>query len=525
MALARKKVRLDVATAHASGGQSETEGGYSYSTAQGSKKLGDKDYEILSKAAWLRGRMIREYELNDMQRTIDTYTQYVEQAEKQVEVAKAREQVAFRSLLVANLRSMQADERLRFAERKTFTADLWGALGRQMQDIKRTHLRRAVEVSFLMQAAYNFETDGDLNVIRTNYAGTSGLKGLSAGDSLMEDIDYFSYHFATQTKSKELPLKTLISLGSSFPFSMYQFRRTGVARFETSPEWFDLKYPGTFMRKLTAVEVVVEGLVGAEGVTGSIKNSGVSVTRTGTGGERLRLQPRETAFLSNYSVKGDAMIFRPSQETRSVFEGTGVATAWTVEIPPESNDLNYEAVSDIKIILYYTAFHDEFLERTLRSNLPKTGEWSRGFSLRDGFPDAFFLLLERGETSLIIRHGDFPYQHAEPRITHFAIYFLFGDASTQRVMFTLENVTARRQVTLTTGPEGIASSDATNPDADLNVFHGDSPKGEWQLKLDESNNPELFEQEGERSRIIGVSDIILFIDYDFVVRKNVVNPI
>jgi tetratricopeptide (TPR) repeat protein len=516
------RVALDTATAHASGGFTETEGGYQVNLGTSGERvnLGTRDYEIMRSAAWHRGMIMRQFELDDMQRTIDEYTDNLAIANAQATLAARRKSIADQNKLIADLRLQQAKENREFAESKTFNAELWSNLADRMRDLSQLYLDRAIEIALLMQAAYNFESDTSLNKIGVQYTPSEDLGGLLGGDSLLADINYFTYHEITQSQSKEIPAKTILSLAERYPFSLFELRRTGVANFETKLEDFDRLYPGSYMHKLHAIEVTVEGLIGADGWSGCLKNSGTSSYRTRDNAVKTRLQPAETLFLSSYSVKGDAVVFRPSEETLGVFEGSGVATAWTLDIPRGSNDLNYEAISDVKLVLYYHGYYDPGLEAVVRAALPATGSRSRSFSLRFNAPDAFFLMLDRAETDFTIGRGDFPFNQVDQTIQRISLYALTENGiSPAGVQLTFANEGAAHTATVTTGADGTVSSDTADPAAALNVFVGDSPLDVWSIALDRAVNPELFHEDAPGVfRVTGIRDIVVGLDYDFAFR-------
>ncbi|WP_456442572.1 Tc toxin subunit A-related protein [Psychroserpens sp.] len=519
--LSADKIALDVATAHASGGFTETSGGYqvNLSTSGETVNLGDEDYEIMRSAAWHRGMIMREYEIDNMQRTIDEYAQYADVAEAQVGVAQARKVIAQENHKIAVLRKNQTEASLAYAQDKNFNAALWSNLAERMRQFSQLYMERAIEISYLMQAAYNFEMDANLEVIKNIYATGESLNGLLGADTLLADINYFTYHHITQTKSKEIPVKQIISLAERYPFSLYQFRRTGEVNFETKLEDFDLRHPGTYMRKIKAVEVYIEGIINADGISGYLRNSGVSVYRTRDNDVKLRIQPQETVMLSSYNLKQDIVVFSPSQETNGVFEGCGVATAWSLGIPRNANDLNYAAVSDIKLVVYYDAFHDKLLEDTVRANLPATGEWARTFSLRFNFPDAFFFLLEQGSTTIDIARHDFPFNQLNPKILRFAIYVITEeDIPSEGIKLSVSNELGTHTAEVETDANGIVTSDPADATNLLNIFHNDSTIDRWVINLDSLANSELFHEEPEGSgvtRVRGIKDIVLAIDYGY----------
>ncbi|MGH3679992.1 MAG: hypothetical protein ACRDT2_07035 [Natronosporangium sp.] len=516
------KVALDTASAHASGGFTETEGGYSVhlSTSGEQVSLGDQDYEIMRNAAWHRGMIQREFELADMARTEQEYGAHKQVADAQVALSDRRVSVAQQGRAIAVLRQQQAKELLAYAQSKTFDAALWHALADRMRELAHLYLERAIEIAYVMQAAYNFETDAGLDNIAMSYGTSDALNGLLGGQALMADIDYFTYHQVMQTRSKEIPVRTVLSLAEHFPYSLFQFRRAGVASFETTLELFDRLYPGTYLHRIKSVEVVVEGVVPVDGIYGSVRNSGVSSFRTVDNAAKVRLQPAETQVLSSYSARGDAVVFRPSDETRGVFEDSGLCTAWTVSIPPGANDLRYESISDLKLVVHHTAFHDPELEAAVQAALPTTGSRSRTFSLRESRPDAYFLLLETATASFDLTAGDFPYQQVAPvvqRIVVFGVAAAGGPASGLVVDLAGPGGVSAR---VTVGADGSVSSGGGSP---LDGFVGKSPLSEWTVAIDRTVNAGFFVEEPAGSgvhRVNGIRDLLIGLDYSYTVRTG-----
>ncbi|HEX2058826.1 MAG TPA: hypothetical protein VHI71_10720 [Actinomycetota bacterium] len=514
------RVALDTATAHASGGFTETEGGYSVSlsTTGENVNLGDEDYEIMRSAAWHRGMINREFELNDMARTKEEYEKHRAVANAQVALSEKRQAVALENHAIAVLRQQHAQEMLDFSESKVFGAELWHALADRMREISQLYLERAIEIALMMQAAYNFETDSKLDKIAASYETSPQLEGLLGGNALLADIDYFTYHHVTQTKAKEIPVKTVLSLAEHFPFSLFQLRRTGTATFETSVELLDRMYPGAYLHRLQAVEVVVEGVVPATGINGAISNTGVAVFRTRDNKTKVRLQPMETLLLSSFTLRGDAVVFRPSDEVRGVFEDTGAATAWTLTIPPGSNDLRYETISDVKVVLHHTAFHDRILEQQVRAALPAKGKWSRILSLRESRPDAFFLLVESGAAQLDVGAGDLPFHHVSPVTTRLSV-FTIADGGGPAAGVTVDLDKDGAEARIKTDAAGTAVSGGTPLDA----FTGETPNGIWSVELPKTENESLFVEDPPGSgvhRVRGLRDVLFAIDYDYDVRTT-----
>lgn len=518
--LGRDLIALDTATAHASGGFTETEGGYDVylNSAGGTVDLGDEDYIIMRNAAARRGEISYTLELANLDRAIAELQASRTEAIAQLQLAQARVAVAEQGVHIAEVRIRHANENLEYARNKTFTAELWANLAGAMREITDTYLQRAIEVAHLMQSAYNFEFDQTLTVIATSYTTREELAGLLAADLLKTDIDYFTYHRITQVPLKRIPSKVLWSIAERYPFKLFEFRRTGILSFETLLGDFDELYPGAYLSKLKAVEVVFEGLIGADGIHGRLTNDGVCKYRTRTGGEGVRLQPRETMLLSVQDLQRDAVIFRPSEEARGVFEDAGFASQWTLEIPRGTSDLNYDAIRDIRVVFYMESFFDEGLAALVAGNLPAAGSWQRSYSLATEFPDAFFRFQDTGELAFDVRASDFPLHHTNLEVESITVLALPGAAPNAAVRARLRRAGAPQPDEFqTNATTGIFASDPPAAGNPLNAFVGGSPLADWVFSMNFADNPDFVDDGGgtRPPRITRLRDLIINVQYAY----------
>lgn len=505
---------LDAASVFASGPEGYKVSYTYYSPSEGKNVTlsGSDAYKVMEDAAWRKGMLSREMELANMQRHIDELEQAKQVAKEQKEAAQKRVEVAEEQRKMAKLHEQQAKEMLSSFESQLFTPEVWFQIASHMRYISSVYLARAIGVAKKMEKAYEFETGELLNIIKNSYT-TNILSGLLAADYLLKDIDYFTFHLIQATKSKDIPLKQTLSLAALNPaaFSI-TFKKTGRLEFETSLEDFDMNYPGAYLRKIKKVEVVIEGLLPPEGVTGTLRNSGLSKDRKATGEEFFRVQPKEVMFVSQYNVRQDFGIFPPDSKMLGVFEHCGVATSWAFELPPSSNDLNYQTISDVKVIMYYTARHDRLLESKIRSKLPKKGQSSMAIPFRVLFPDEFFAFLDTGELSFELAAADLPYNEKNHSIKGLAVK-VSTEQGTSAKGITIElvhdNSTSGKKATDKDGMVRLDKDEASNP---LNAFEGKELTAPWTVRISKDNNPGLALKK--------IRDLFMFAEYAFDYRET-----
>ena len=116
-------------------------------------------------------------------------------------------------------------------------------------------------------------------------------------------------------------------------------------------------------------------------------------------------------MLSDYDLRLDALMVDDDRRRLRVFEGAGVASTWTLELPQEVNDLDYDAITDVRLTFTYEGRFDPDLRDTVIQELatrPQANERQRPLPLRWLYPDAFFAFYETGELEITLAAADFP---------------------------------------------------------------------------------------------------------------------
>ena len=501
---------LDAASVFASGPE-----GYSVSYSYHSQTSGEKvtvsgsdAYKVMEEAAWKKGMLSRDMELSNMQRNIDELTQSKAIADAQQDAAEKQLEINKQQKKIAEMNQQFANEMLTQFESQNFTPEVWFQLANGMLYISKSYLYRAIGIAKKMQKAYELETGEDVNIIKSNY-NTNILSGLLGADYLLKDVDYFTVHHIYNSKSKDIPVVQNFSLAELNPQGFeITFKQTGKVEFETSFEEFDRNYPGSYLRKLKKVEVVVEGLVPPGGLHGTLKNSGISKARKRTGQSYYRVQPSETLFVSSHRPKQDISIFQPDSKVLGVFENCGVASGWTFELPKHSNDLSYDTITDVKLNFYYTARYYAPLEQTVKNNLSANGEQSMVIPFRVLFPDEYFTFLDTGVLSFDLRASDFPYHQDSFKIKNLSLRINTKDGVAKNgIHLQLKPSAGGAQLANKTDADGIIRTDSTDNQNPLNLLVGKKVLSAWQVTLNEANNPGFNRND--------LKDMFLFVEYSF----------
>ena len=442
-----------------------------------------------------------------------------QQTEMQAEVglAQVREQqadVRFEiqqlSVEAAHWRLEGSEEMLDYATDRMFDEDLWFRLAAELQDLSRNYLDMAIYAAFLMERAYEMEFDRDLNRIRLDY-GIGGVEGLLGGDYLKRDIAAFAIDYMEHAQKKN-PVRLAVSLREEYPLAFRKFTDTGVLPFRTDLEVFDRRYPGSFQRKIKKIEMFVEGLIPTEGVHGTLLHQGLTTEwQAGTNGawaKQTRVVPPERLVLSSYQFRRDIAVFQPSQEMLDLFENLGPQGNWRLEIPRSQNNLDYEAISDVKFVIYFDAAHSESLAQHVKTFYSQEGGRSLVLSSRFHFPDEYFRLDAERAVDFELHASRFAYNHDNLRLRGIGVRLVpKAGQSMGNQQLQLTRVSDNVTISGATNAQGLWQSNQ-NTMAPFAQWRNQSPVDTFRVVLNQNTS------------LAALDDIELFMDYVFTYRAD-----
>jgi hypothetical protein len=443
---------------------------------------------LLAAAATYRsGRRTREYELAKMDDNITDLAGAVDIAQEMLNAAEARLRVAEIAAEASGEREAMAEESLDAFDSEMFTPEVWAKMAWVMRGISTAYLHDAIRLAKLMQRAFNFENDTNIALIKNGYghamvnATTGGSTSLLGGDSLVRDVDAFTFQAITGRTRKNSRIKDTISIARNFPAQFEEFRRTGVLELETDLYEFDRLHPGFHNQRIEAVEVEFAGLLPPEGINGMVRCGGVTSYRTRTRGTNKRVHQVDTMALSDFTVRGDLFIYTPEVGLRGLFQGMGLATTWKLHLPRRSNDFDYARIFDINLVIYYTAQFDPLLRKTVLSSPVRAGELTelRNFDLRFDFPESWYALYRDGAATFAFRRDRLPFNQQD-FVTASANFRVVPKAGVAAQGIELR-ITAPNgnSGNATTGADGSVSSAA----AGLAGLASGSPVGDWKVEV------------------------------------------
>lgn len=434
------------------------------------------------------GRKTQAYELQKMQDNINELQKGVAVATAQRDSSNARAISVEVEYQAALQRASLADAALQAFDNDFFTPETWGKMADVMRAISKEYLYRGIRIAKLMERAYNFDNDTNLKVIKNDYGVAVAAPALGrntvllGGDSLLTDIDSFTYQaIATKTR-KSSRIKDVISVATDFPAQFDEFRKSGLLKFETDLYEFDRRHPGFYAQRIEAVEVELIGVLPDNTAPeGTLTAGGVTNFRKMDGSVGKRVHQIDTMALSNFSLRGDSFLYSTETGVRGLFQGYGVSATWQMHLPRRSNAFDLRRIFDVNLILYYTAMYDAGLETTVLSTPAKPGELEllRTFALRYDFPDIWYAFYQGGIANFTLDPVRLPFnqQNFKVKSAQFRVVTKAG-LSNQGIGLTI------------IGPNGFTGSENTDAkgavsslDAPLAGLAGANPLGNWKVQV------------------------------------------
>ena len=465
-----------------------------------------KRNEVIQDLAYRKTKITHELQANKLADEVAAASAYLDVAKAQLDQAKARKAVAEKRVEIAMLQQKQAQENQEFLDLKEFGAGKWYDLAKQTKRLVARYLNLATEISVLMERAYNAETERGLNLIKYEYAPPySGI--LVGADNLLRDIDYFTYDYITNIKTKKAPVKKTISLSDFAPDAFEQLLSSGTCQFQTKLSDFDREFPGMYLCKIKNVELVFVGITRATSIAGTLRNIGVTKFKKSDGSLISRMYPADVMPLSQYDIRQDALAFRFDPKDLKLFENNGLETIWQLQLKRDANNFDFREILDIHLIIYYDGFFSAALENTVLAALPSQGSASRAVSMQLYYPDELFYLRNNGEAILDFNREIFPFNQVDLKRQTTTLKVLGEAASINGLTVELHSKALNQAIKVKTDADGKVAANAFNPLAQQDMID------EWTVKVLEADNPQLV-KDGKMD-LSGLKDFIFLMDYTF----------
>ncbi|MBL4647814.1 MAG: hypothetical protein JKY13_02490, partial [Gammaproteobacteria bacterium] len=298
----------------------------------------------------------------------------VTQIQAQMEANDYALQAAQQDLVINQQSIVYARKVEAFVKTKFTNKELYQWMAARLSTMYSQTYQLALKLTKMVETAYQYELSNHQQFI--NPVGWDALKkGLLAGESLLFDLTQLEVAYKSNNVRK-LEIEKTISLRQLDPEQWQQFRKTGNCTFSLNEQLFDFDYPGHYDRTIKTISLSIPAIVGP------YQNIQATLTQTTN---RVVLEPDikgvksllpndeqqdatalPTSIRSNWyanqqvaitrGINDDGLFVLNFGDERYVpFEGTGAISEWELSMPPASNPIDFNSITDVIIQLKYTA--------------------------------------------------------------------------------------------------------------------------------------------------------------------------
>ncbi len=273
----------------------------------------------------------------------------IEHIDRQILAAQIRLDVVTREL--ANHKQQLANaQSVDDVMRTKFTNDqLYDWMVGQLSFVYRLAYDEALKMARRAEASHQFETADTTTYVQSTY-WDSLKKGLLAGEQLQLDLRRLEVA-SVDKRPREHEMVKHISLAIFAPDQLIEFRRSGVCDIDIPEEWYDLDFPGHYMRRVKSLAVTIPAVVGPyQGIHCKVSLGVGSIVRVNSelragayalgGGDDSRFAQYGPAVNSMVTSSGvnDSGTFDGRDDARYLpFEGAGAIGKFRLELAGASH--------------------------------------------------------------------------------------------------------------------------------------------------------------------------------------------
>jgi Tc toxin complex TcA C-terminal TcB-binding domain/Neuraminidase-like domain/Salmonella virulence plasmid 28.1kDa A protein len=405
---------------------------------------------------------------------LETASLELAQIQQQINAANFRIQIATQDLnnqelQIANASAVQSALKSKFTNR-----ELYSWMVNQVSTFFFQCYQMTYDLAKRSETCFRFEVGlQQSSYIKFGY-WDSAKKGLLAGEKLFQDLKSLEGAYLDQNR-REYEISKSISFLQLDPFALISLKLTGQCLINLPEAYFDMDYPGHYMRRIKSVGLTLPCVTGPYtnvNCTLTLLQSKIRVDSKLTNASSYPEKPiasdgrfsynfAATESIATSTAQNDSGMFEVNfrDERYLPFEGSGVISQWQLSMPSDCNAFDFETITDVILNLKYTARPGgDALQAAAKSTaaLPartaqsfsQTGPQSppqsnlqRGFSLRHEYPTEWYKFVQPRSTApgaspiasmqINLSNGRFPFQFRSKsiKITKADLFVIFDDSS------------------------------------------------------------------------------------------------
>jgi hypothetical protein len=326
--------------------------------------------------------------------------------QREAVVAEIQKTIAERSLELHEKELQHHDEVMEFFETKFSNLGLYTYLSRTLQQIHQEAYKHAMTIARLAEQAYRFERSNDPTEFAVGGWDASKM-GLMAGEQLLLTLQAMEKRYM-ETELRQAEINQSFSLVQIDPQALVTLKEVGTCTFAIPEFYFDLFYPGQYLRRIRAVRLSIPCITGPYTNVATKLSLLKSYIRSEASLDTAALHEAPSSGIpsgATSTAQADAGVFELNfrDERYLPFEGAGAVSEWKLELPSHFRPFDYQTISDVILSISYTAEDDDSLRAQVESqsallegslvHFLTTNDVTRVFSLRQDFSNAFHRLI------------------------------------------------------------------------------------------------------------------------------------
>jgi hypothetical protein len=299
---------------------------------------------------------------------LQTATLEIQQINDQIKAAQARVDAAQADLDNQDLQISNASDVENFLRTKYTNQDLYDWMVGQVSSVYFQCYQMAYDLAKRAEACYIFEQMPDL----TNYTSfiqfgywDSLKKGLLSGERMYQDLKRLEIAYM-DSNQRDFEITKSVSLLLLDPMALINLKETGSCTVQLPEAFFDMDYPGHYLRRLKSVSLTVPCVVGPYTSLNCTLTLATNRIRINSGATTAQAYVSDANFVTNFAAsdsiatssgQNDSGLFvvNFNDERYLPFEGAGVISTWQLSMPPDTNAFDFDTIADVIFNLKYTA--------------------------------------------------------------------------------------------------------------------------------------------------------------------------
>ncbi len=334
----------------------------------------------------------------------------LKQIDKQILAAEIRQAITEYELKNHDLQVENAKEVEAFLRDKYTNQELYEWMVGHISSIYFQSYQMAYDIAKRAERCFRQELGiFDSSFIQFGY-WDSLKNGLLAGEKLHYDLKRMDVAYLDQNK-REYEITKHVSLVLHDPIALVMLKETGQCEVELPEALFDADYPGHYMRRLKSLSLTIPCVVGpytSVNCTLTLLSSKIRIDSKVNDADMYAAQ-LESQVIRNFgaiqsiatsSGQNDSGLFELNfrDERYLPFEGAGAVLRCRIDMPKDTNAIDFNTLSDVVLHLKYTAREGgemlkKWAKKAMLEAIEENTALTRLFSLKHEFPTEWYRFL------------------------------------------------------------------------------------------------------------------------------------